>query len=149
MASFRGNLFIGTDNASGSHGKVIARTPLGVYAVSLSGPGTALNNGFPAMSVFVNALFASYWDVTGPTSLVKKFDGTTWTTVQTGTDDTLKPYILLPVQNTEMYVLGGGRPYDACVLVTADGDFFENLTGELPDEVATLTPMFGAVGTFQ
>lgn len=148
MVSYKGKLYVGTDNAAASSGKVLVRDSLGAWTTSLTGPGTAINNGFPTLTVFGTNLYASYWDNTAPTSLVKKFDNSSWSTVYTGTGATNIPFLLLPVQLTEMYVVGGAKPYDAALLVTADGTTFTDLSAELPSETATLLPMFGAVGSF-
>lgn len=148
MASYKGKLYVGTDNAAGSRGKVLVRDTAGAYTTSQSGAGgtAVVNNGYLALTVLGDNLYASYWNNdTMPISIIEKFTGSAWTTVYTGVDLTLRPFILLQLDNEEVYAVGGAQPYDAALLVTSNGTSWTDLTLELPEETATLLPMFGAV----
>lgn len=150
LQSYLGKLYVGTDNASGSRGKVLVRDTAGAYTTSDTGAGgtAAINNGYLALQVLGANLYASYWNGdTTPISKIRKFDGASWTTAYTGSDDTLKPFIVLWLDNAEIYVVGGGKPYTACLLVTSDGTTWTDLTAELPESDNTMLPMVGAVVT--
>jgi len=150
MASYKGILYVGTDNAAGSRGKVLARDTAGAYTTSQTGSGgtAKVNNGYLALTVLGANLYASYWNNdTTPISKIEKYTGSAWSTAYTGTGSTLVPYILLQLDNAEIYAVGGSQPYDAVLLVTSDGTTWTDLTAELPVETATLLPMFGAVVT--
>lgn len=148
MASYKGLLYVGTDNAAGSRGKVLVRDTAGAYTTSQTGSGgtARINNGYVALTVLGSNLYASYWNQdTTVISKIEKYTGSAWSTAYTGAGSTLCPYILLQLDNSEIYAVGGSLGYDAVLLVTADGTTWTNLTAELPDETATLLPMFGAV----
>lgn len=146
MISFGGKLFVGCSAAAGTAAEILARSPDGTWAVSFTGPETDSNNGYPAMTVWPIVqpslygephLFASYWSQdtgSGPdTSLIKKFDGTTWTTSYTGTGDTLLPFIALANINTVLYAVGGGYDLPVQLLVSFDGSNWTTVTEFLPD----------------
>jgi len=150
MASYLGKLYVGTDNAAASRGKVLVRDTAGAYTTSQTGAGgtAKVNNGYLALTVLGANLYASYWNNdTTVISRIEKLSAGSWSTAYTGVGTTLVPYIQLQVDNGELYALGGSVPYDAALVVTSDGTTWTDLTPELPAETATLLPMFGAVVT--
>src|ERR1035437_4876508 len=59
MCSYKGNLYVGTDNVGGSAGKVLVRTTVdGAYTGSKTGPNTGSYNGFLTLNVFNGLLLA-------------------------------------------------------------------------------------------
>lgn len=150
MQSYLGKLYVATDNAAAAFAKLLVRDSLGVYTTSDTGTGgtARVNNGYLALQVLGANLYASYWNNdTTPVSKIRKFDGTTWTTAYTGASTTLKPYIVLWLDNAEVYAIGGSKPYTATLLVTANGTLWTDLTAELPESTKTLLPMVGALVT--
>lgn len=148
MASYGGKLYVGTDNAAASRGKVLVRDTAGAYTTSQTGAGgtARVNNGYLALTVLGANLYASYWNNdTTVISRIEKYTGSAWSTAYTGVGVTLRPFISLILDNAEIYALGGSIPYDAALVVTSDGTTWTDLTALLPVETATLLPMFGAV----
>jgi hypothetical protein len=148
MCSYKGNLYVGTDNIGGSAGKVLVRTTIdGAYAGSKTGPNTGSYNGFLTLNVFNNLLFATYWD-SGPNSLVMSFDGTTWTTLFTGATTTLRPLTSQFVWNNSLFVVGGSKSLGAVLLESDQGAVFTDRTVFMTGGTTTETtvPAIGVVG---
>lgn len=148
MASYLGKLYVGSDNAGGSRGKVLVRDTAGAYTVSDTGSGgtAVVNNGYLSMVVFGGNLYASYWNNDGtPIARIRKFDGTTWSTAFAGSSTTLKPYILLFEEHNFIYAIGGGKLLVGAILSSADGTTWTNLTSVLPETNRTLLPVFGTI----
>ncbi len=146
MLSYKGKLYVGSDNAAGSRGKILVRDSAGAYTVSDTGSGgtASVNNGYLAMAVFEDNLYASYWnDDTPDTSLIRKFDNTSWTTAYTGASTTLRPFILLLVDSEELFAIGGGGLMTGAIVRTDDGTTWTNLTAQLPESDKTLLPIYG------
>ena len=146
MLSFGGKLYVGSDNAAASFAKILVRDTAGAYTTSDTGSGgtARANNGFLSMVVFGTNLYASYWNQDTPAvAKIRKFDGTTWTTSFTGATTTLRPYIVLLVDNAALFAFGGGCSLSAAILSTPDGTTWTNLTAELPDTTETLLPVIG------
>lgn len=151
LVSFNGKLYVGVDAAAGARGKVLVRDTAGAYTTSQTGAGgtAAVNNGYLALRVFQNNLYASYYNADAPlVSRIEKFDGTTWTTAYTGVGGTLKPFILLGEDSNLLFAVSGKTGTAATIINTADGTSWTNLSSELPapeQGLTTLLPMFGAV----
>ena len=148
MCSYKGNLYVGTDNVGGSAGKVLVRTTIdGVYAGSKTGPNTGSYNGFPTLNVFNGQLFATYWD-SGPNSLILAFDGTTWSTIYTGVTTTLRPLTSQFIWNNNLFVVGGSKSFGAALLESDDGAIFTDRTAFMTGGTTTETtvPAIGVVG---
>lgn len=111
-----GLLFIGSGNDAGTFARVLTRTPLGVYAVSLTATAAGAageHNHFGAMTLFNGSLYVSYYNKTlagtsGASREVKiyKYDGSTWSTVYNTVDaaDSV-PYHTALVHNGIVYFL--------------------------------------------
>lgn len=148
LVSYKGKLYVGTDNAAASRGKVLVRDTAGAYTTSLTGTGgtARINNGYLQLTVFGTNLYAAYWNNDSPSiSKIEKFDGSSWTTAYTGAGDTIKPFIQLVVDNDFLYAFGGGNLLAATILSTSNGTSWTDLTDELPETDETLLPMFGVV----
>jgi hypothetical protein len=153
LASYQGKLYVGC-NATAAMGtnKILVRDTVGAYTTSFTATfaGTLrASNGFPAMAEFNGNLYASFWNPdTTPDCYLKKFDGTSWTTVYTGTGNTVRPFIRLFVSQETIFLLGGGSALSACLLSSADGVTWTNLTGFLSGPTTTVTalPIVGQVG---
>jgi hypothetical protein len=148
MCSYKGNLYVGTDNVGGLAGKVLVRTTVdGAYAGSKTGPNTGSYNGFPTLNVFNGLLIATYWD-SGPNSLILTFDGTTWSTVYTGAATTLRPLTSQFVWNNNLFVVGGSKSFGAVLLESDQGAIFTDRTVFMTGGTTTETtvPAIGVVG---
>lgn len=146
MASYGGSLYVGCDAPNGTASKILARNGVGTWSTSHTAATTAQNNGHLSMMVFEDNLYAGYWNNTS-TSLVKKFNGTTWSTVYTGAGVTIRPYIGMFISDGFLYVVGGGNGLAAALISTEDGLFWSDntpfLTGPLTE---TALPIFGVIG---
>lgn len=138
LKSFQGKLYVGSDNVGGASAKVIVRTSDGTYSSTLTGAGTGTYNGFLTLGVFQNNLYASYWDAS-PIALIKKFDGTTWSTVFTGSGSNQLPYTAQFQWNSNLYFSGGGKVGGAVLLNTLNGTTYTDLTPNLPGNLLTET----------
>jgi hypothetical protein len=148
LCSYKGNLYVGTDNVGGAAGLVLVRTTVdGAYATSKTGPNTGSYNGFPTLTVFNGQLFATYWD-SGPNSLILAFDGTTWSTIYTGVTTTLRPLTSQFVWNNNLFVVGGSKSFGAVLLESDDGAIFTDRTAFMIGGTTTETtvPAVGLVG---
>ncbi len=154
LASYGGQLYVGTDNAAASFAKVLVRSTLGVYTTSLTATGgtARVNNGFPYLIVRKNALgvdqlIASYWNPdTTSVAKIYKFDGTTWTTPYTGSSGSLRPYILMFPAVDNLYILGGAKDRSAFMMRTDDLITYTDLTSFLYGPITeTIIPTFGVV----
>lgn len=79
LCGYNGNLFAATDADSSGTAIVQKRTSTGAWTTSLTAPA-ANNNYFAGLIVFNNLLFCCYYKSSSGVVLIKKFDGTTWTT---------------------------------------------------------------------
>jgi len=154
LASYGGQLYVGTDNAAASFAKVLVRSTLGVYSTSLTATGgtARVNNGFPYLIVFKNSvgvdqLIAGYWNPdTTSVAKVYKFDGTTWTTPFTGSSGSLRPYILMFPAVDNLYILGGAKDRSAFMMRTDDLVSYTDLTAFLYGPITeTIIPTYGVV----
>jgi len=80
LCPYNGQLYAATDADSSGTAIIQQRTSAGVWTTSLSAPAT--NVGFfCSLIVFDGNLYAGYYKGTPTTStLIKKYDGTSWTT---------------------------------------------------------------------
>lgn len=148
LASYKGQLFVGTDNAAGSFAKVLVRDSLGAYTTSLTATGgtAKVNNGFLSMIVFNDNLYATYWNEdTTAVAKIYKYDNTSWTTAYTGAAGTLRPFVSLYVTDGTMIVVGGGRTLTSVVLTTANGTSYTDRTTSLLGGTSTASPVIGEV----
>lgn len=79
LCAYNGNLYAATDADSSGTAIIQQRTPLGVWSTSLSAPAAA-SNYFAGLTVFNSLLFAAYYKTATGVVLIKKFDGSSWTT---------------------------------------------------------------------
>jgi hypothetical protein len=92
MCVYKGQLYAGTDGDSSIAGQVYVRSAsAGTWAISDTGPGgtTVSTKSYTSMCVFDGNLYAVYHERVTPVLVVRKFDGTSWTTDKTVTSLTL------------------------------------------------------------
>ncbi len=150
FASYLGKLYIGCDAAVGVFSQILVRDSLGAYTSShtASGGTARLNNGHLSLQVFGANLYAGYWDPTPSlTALVKKFDGTTWSTVYTGVSTSINAYIGMFVSDGYLFVIGGGNATAASLISSPDGSTWTDLTAFLSGPTTeTALPITGLLG---
>lgn len=144
LYSWRGTLYAGTTVPAGTFAQIRARGSDNTWTVvdTASGGTAKANNGHLAFCAFGNALYASYWNADTPAvaTIRSTTDGTTWTTRYTGAAGTLRPFIVLTVDDAQLFAIGGGAHLTAAILRTPDGMTWTNLTIELPDTDKTALP---------
>lgn len=149
LCSFRGTLYVGTTDGAGAFAPLLARASDGTYTTVDVGAGGAAhaNNGYLALTVFKDALYASYWN--GDTPAISRLrtttDGLAWTTTYTGVAATLRPFIAFGIDHDDLFAIGGGQHLPAAVLSCTNG-VWTDLTAQLPESDKTALPAFGAVG---
>jgi hypothetical protein len=96
---------------------------------------------------FESNLYASYWNPDTPAiSLIRKFNGSTWATVYTGSSGTLRPFIVQFIAHDYLYAIGGGDALSASLIRSADGTTWDNLTSYLAGpSTETALPSYGLV----
>lgn len=122
LVFYNGKLYAAIDNEDATAGEVRVRGTDGTWAQSVAGPNTTAMNGFTRLLVFGTNLYASYWaDDTPDVSLIKKWDGSSWSTVYTGASGTLKPVIALFEHAGYIYALFGGDGRAPALIRSATG----------------------------
>jgi hypothetical protein len=146
LYSWKGKLYLGTTAPAAGFAQVLVRADVWSTAdtiAGVSGAGTPqANNGFLAFCPFHDVLYVSYWNGSAVShALIRSTtDGTTWMTRYTGVGSTVRPFIVLLVDNDELFAIGGGAHLTAAFLRTGDGTTWTDLTLELPDTDKTALP---------
>lgn len=122
LVFYDGKLYAAIDNENGTAGEVRVRGTDGTWAQSVAGPNTTAMNGYTRLLVFNGLLFGAYWaDDTPDVSIIRKFDGSSWSTVYTGASGTLQPVIALFEHAGYIYALFGGDGRDPALIRSATG----------------------------
>lgn len=146
MTSYKGQLFAGT--AVGSTGGirqalVLTRDSTGTYtstnASGDSGATVDTDSAFVSLCEFGGNLYAGYFGGVSGTkkALIRKWNGSSWSTVYTGSSTTIIPFVQMFVDTptSTMYVIGGGpsglTTKQAVLLSTTDGSSYTNLSAQL------------------
>lgn len=149
LLSWHGTLYAGTTAAAATFAKVLKRAADGTWSTADTGSGgtATANNGFLSLCDFGTKLYASYWnnDTPAVAKIRSTSDGTTWGTGFIGSSGTLRPFIVLFVDNGELFAVGGGLSLTAAILRTQNGASWTNLTAELPDTSETALPAVGVL----
>lgn len=107
MASFNGNLYIGTELNTANPAKLYQRDPLGAYTTSTTTAASASDAGsrFGAMIVFQNNLYAAFYNLNGGASSsgIMQYTGSAWSIVKTVVSGVANP----AVHGVAAYVLNG------------------------------------------
>lgn len=79
-AAFKGNLYIGCEDADASAALLKKRTPAGVYSTVDTGvDGGASFDRYDSLIVHDGALYANYFSIGQTSAIMRSTDGTTWT----------------------------------------------------------------------
>jgi len=101
-------------------------------------------NGYLAMAVFDDVLYASYWNHGATaTSVIREYNGTTWSTSYTAASSTLRPFIVLFEDADLLFAVGGGMGLTGALVSTLDGNTWTDKTAYLPETDKTLLPIYG------
>ncbi|MBU2051420.1 MAG: hypothetical protein KKH61_20925, partial [Gammaproteobacteria bacterium] len=155
LISYKGALYVGTDNAAGSFAKLLVRAVAGTYSTSytVTGGTAAVNNCVLSMIEFKDELYATTWNPHATAyAKVVKFNGTAWSNAYFGATTTLRPYIATftavdPTDNdTYLFVVGGGSAYAGMLISSPDGSTWTDLTDYLSGPLdETTTPGIGVM----
>jgi hypothetical protein len=152
LASYQGQLYVGSDCPNAAFAKVLVRDTTGAYTTSLTASSGAakLNNGFPSMYVYNNSLYAAYWnpDATA-VSLIYKLSNGIWTVSYTGASGTLRPFIGIWESQNKLFALAGGDALSAALVYTPDGSTWTDLSSFLigSTTLTTALPIVGKIAT--
>ena len=83
LAAYKGELYAATGGSSGAAGLVKKRTTTGTWSTSQTGAGTGANQWYSSLVVFGTNLYAAYRNATGSANSIEKFDGSSWSSVET------------------------------------------------------------------
>lgn len=146
MASYKGKLYVGMHDRNTPTARVMVRSADGSYAQSTTA-GNGNGSVWVDMIVFGDNLYACHLDNNGASSIttIRKFDGTTWSTVKTIDSATATPRIgvTMAVHNGRLYVLAINSSQTGIVTHTADGTTWTDQTSNLT--VGNLVSIFGVV----
>ena len=148
LLSYNGLLYAGCTAPSGTSAEILVRGSNNAWTTSDTGSGTAANNAYLALALYGTNLYASYWNSAGPTSLIKQFNGTSWTTVYTGSGATNIPYVGFPVDDSNIIAaIGGGLTYAGALVTSPDGSTWTDRTVFLTQGATNATgiPAFGII----
>ena len=134
LVSFQGQLFAG--GICGTDDPLIeVRSSLGVWSTSLT-VVNAENSSFMGGVVFQGALYVCLHYLTSLATTIRKFDGTSWSTVFTGSGGAGVTERAMPsmwIDDTTIYAGGGGANIGAILLTSTDGSSWTNRTANLAD----------------
>jgi hypothetical protein len=149
LCSFEGTLYVGTTAAAGTFAKLLKRAADGSYSVADTGSGGAATalNGYLSLVGFHDALFAGYWNGDTPAiaTIRSSPDGVTWGIAYTGAAGTLRPFIVLMVDDGTVYAVGGGVGLTVALVASDDGVTWLDLTAQIPETDKTAVPAVGVV----
>ena len=85
MAAYKDEIFVGTYTGSaGTAPLLYKRSTTGTWTTSDTGATTIRFNGWPDMALFKDKLYATYFGSLAGNNLIREYDGTSWTTRQSG-----------------------------------------------------------------
>ena len=146
MASYKGKLYVGMHDRNTATARVMVRGADGSYTQSTTA-GTGNGSAWVDMIVFGDNLYACHLDNNGASSIstIRKFDGTTWSTVKTIDTGTASPRcgVSMAIHNSRLYVLAINSLKNGVVTHTADGTTWTDQTSNLTS--ANLVSIFGVV----
>ena len=134
MASYKGLLYVGMWDLNSTTSRVMVRSAAGAYTASLT-IGNANGSAITDMIVFGDNLYVCAFDNNGGSSIttIRKFDGSSWSTVKTIDTGTSTPRVgvAMLVHNDRLYVLAINTSQNAIVTHTADGTSWTDQTSGL------------------
>lgn len=144
LATYKGKIYVGTQGNTGTAGAVYERAIAGTWSVTDSGGQTVVLNGYLDLIVFRDNLYASYYSATSAaTNLIRKFDGSSWSTVHSGFLNSGGGVTQFAIIGSTLYGIGSGSPATKVLLSTTDGTTWSatSITGA----VSGIGPLFGTI----
>jgi hypothetical protein len=135
LTSFQGQLFAGSICSSADDTVVEVRSSVGAWTTSLT-ITTAEASSFLGAVVFESNLYIAHHMLTSLATVIKKFDGSSWSTVFTGSGGAGVTERAMPsafIDDTTVYFGGGGANIGAILLTSTDGSSWTNRTANLAD----------------
>ncbi len=148
LQSYRGEMFAGLEARTAVNAVIKKRDITGAWTTVETGTGTSILNGYSALTVFNDALYAAYWNNTGGISFIRKFDGTTWSTVLTMTSGN-QFYHAFAIFNGVMYVIATHTLSNSTGLLqkTSNGTSWTDVTARLTASTSYATAFMGEIRT--
>lgn len=144
FASYQGLLYASLEGSStGGAALVKVRSAVGVWTTSLTGSADALTTYLGAV-VFKGNLYVSYCDIGVPAALIKKFDGTSWTTAKDAGAIGTIPFFFYQDNGTLYAVSPFGDTHT--ILTTTDGTTWTDRTANF-NALDELIPIMATVQT--
>lgn len=159
MLSYKGDLYatLSVGSAGGTRQSFLMKRDIaGAWTANASavspdsGATVDTNSAVISMCEFGGNLYMGYFGGVSGTkkSLIRKWDGSSMSTVYTGSSTTIIPYAQLFVDNGKMYAIGGGPSglsvKQAVLLSTPDGTAYTNLSAQLLG-TATALPLHAVI----
>ena len=140
LLSYQGYLFAGGYPSAGTAGVVEKRDALGAWTTSLTLAASHFANG---AVIFNNNLYLSDNQVTGAVpSVLRKFDGTTWSLVYSSA------YTFLSVgfeAGSTLFFTGGGDAFGAGLMSSPDGTTWTDRTANLTNTTGKVLAAGGVI----
>jgi hypothetical protein len=139
---YGGDLYIGSNQPASTFGKVFKLTTAGVLSTSQTeAPGGTAGayNGFTAGIVWNDNLYMSYWnDDATDVALIKKFNGSAWSTVKTISGAGARPGVGFCAADDKLWWYGGGDASTGVLYSTTDGASWTDQSALLPSSKEAL-----------
>ena len=136
MVVYSTDLYVGLYQEAGAFPTVNKRTTGGTWSVSdtIAPGGTARSyNGFTAGIVFESNLYMGYWnDDTTDLSLIRKFDGATWSTVKSISGAGARPFVAFCEADGNCWAYGGGDAVTGILYSSPTGATWTDQSALLP-----------------
>jgi hypothetical protein len=135
LTSFQGQLFAGSACGSADDTIVEVRSSVGAWTTSLT-ITTAEVSSFLGAVVFKGNFYIAHHGLTNLGTLIKKFDGSSWSTVFTGSGGSGVTERAMPsafIDDTTVYFGGGGANVGAVLVTSTDGTSWTDRTANLSD----------------
>lgn len=128
LGSFQGQLYAGMLTTAAQDNLLEVRSTLGAWSTADTTANGGLAHGASGLITFGSNLYYSVWQPAGAAgAIIRKFDGTTWSTVASVTG-------LLPlswIAETTLFFGGGGNGLGAVLYSTPDGTTWTSRTANL------------------
>lgn len=142
LVVYNSELYVGSYQPAGTFGKVFKITTGDVLSTSdtIAPGGTAqAYNGFTAGIVFESNLYMGYWnDDATDVAIIRKFDGSSWTTVSTISGAGARPWMCFAEADGNCWAYGGGDAKTGILYKSADGSSWSDQSALLPSAVEAI-----------
>jgi len=148
LTSFNGELYVGLTQAGGTAATIERRSSLGAWTAAVdTGATTNEGNTYSAGVVIGSAIYHAYVDALVPSMVIRKYDGSSWTTAFTAAGTNRNRVAVLSTWNNITYAAGGtgGNPI---LLSTPDGTTWTDRSSSLVNAgAAYVVPAIFEIGS--